>query len=91
MAAKILICQRVGVDNMPELQFPFKGKHVGLPGGKQPPVTSPDLNNMRPMNPKSGRVTGAQRPPLSKKHTEQVASEALPIVAMCSVTTVEII
>jgi hypothetical protein len=75
---------------MPELLFPMKGKHVGLPSDKQPGQTSPVMNNMRPLNPKTGRFTGAQRPPLSKRYTQQIASADFPVIAICSVSTVEL-
>lgn len=71
-----------------EIPFPILGKHVGLPSDKQPVLTSPDLNNMRPMNPKTGRVCGAQRPALNKRYTQQIAGVAGPIVDMCSVAVV---
>ena len=75
---------------MPELPFPIKGINVGQPSDKQPGATSPDMNNMRPLNPKTGRYTGAQRPPLSKRYTQQLASAAYPVLDMCSVATVEL-
>jgi hypothetical protein len=71
-----------------EFTFPIRGKYMGLPSDKQPLLTSPDLNNMRPLNPKTGRVCGAQRPGLSKRYTQQIASVAGPVVVMGSVTIV---
>jgi hypothetical protein len=73
-----------------ELPFPVKGIHLGFPSDKQPNLTSPDMSNMRLLNPKTGRVTGAQRPPLSKRYTQQIASAAIPVIAICSVATVEL-
>ena len=69
-----------------ELTFPIKGKSVGLPSSKQPEGTSRDLNNVRPYW--DGRLVGGQRPGLSKKYTQQIAGDSIPVVAMCSVTTV---
>lgn len=73
-----------------ELTFPIKGINKALPSDKQPGATSPDMNNMRPLNPKTGRYTGAQRPPLGKRYAQQIASAALPVLDMCSVATVEL-
>lgn len=71
-----------------ELMFPIKGKCVGIPASKQPPGTSQDLNNVRPFW--DGRVCGGQRPGLDKKYTQQIASASIPVIAMCSVTTVSV-
>ena len=73
-----------------EITFPIKGINKALSSDKQPGETSPDMNNMRLFNPKTGRYTGAQRPPLSKRYTEQIASADLPVLDMCSVATVEL-
>jgi len=71
-----------------KLTFPIKGKSVGLPSGEQPPGFSRDLNNMRPYG--DGKLCGWQRPGFDKKYAEQIASAALPVVGMCSVTSVSV-
>lgn len=71
-----------------ELTFPLKGKNVGAPASKQPEGTSRDLNNVRPFW--DGKAVGGQRPGADKKYSDQIASEALPIVAICSVSAVEV-
>jgi hypothetical protein len=71
-----------------ELTFPIKGKSVGLPSSKQPAGTSRDLNNVRPYW--DGKLAGGQRPAMDKKYSQQIASAAIPIVAVCSVTTVSV-
>jgi len=71
-----------------ELNFPKRGKCVGLPASKQPLDTSQDLNNVRPYW--DGRLCGGQRPGMGKVYTQRIASAAIPVVAMCSVTTVEV-
>jgi len=71
-----------------ELQYPEKGKYVGSSSSKQPRGTSRDLNNTRPYH--DGRLAGGQRPGLDKKYAEQIAGAALPVVAMCSVTSISV-
>ena len=71
-----------------ELLFPFKGKHKGLPAGKQPAGTSPNLKNVRVFDTLDNRGRGGQRPGMAKKYTYQIGGTALPIVATCSVTVI---
>jgi len=73
-----------------KIPFPIRGLHTGVRSTTQPEFTSPSLLNMRPLNPKTGRYTGAQRPPLSKRYTQQIASTTLPIIDIVSVATVEL-
>lgn len=73
---------------MSELIFPIRGLHKGAPSSKQPPGTSRDLNNVRPYY--DGKACGGQRPGLDRKFASyQIGGGAFPIVAMCSVTTVD--
>jgi len=71
-----------------QLLFPFKGKHKGLPAGKQPAGTSPNLQNVRVFDVLDDRGRGGQRPGMAKKYTQQIGGTAYPIVAICSVTVV---
>ena len=69
-----------------ELNFPKRGKCVGLPASKQPLDTSQDLNNVRPIY--DGRSVGGQRPGLDKwGDGTQIGAAEQPIVCICSVTT----
>jgi len=70
-----------------ELTFPNKGLYKGSPSSKQPPQTSRDLSNVRPLY--DGRLVGGQRDGLNKKFSQQIGGAAKPIVAMCSVTVVD--
>lgn len=72
-----------------EILFPVKGIHKGFPANKQPPDTSPDLNNMRPYDISDKRVRGGQRPGLSKRYSQQIGGMTEPIVAICSITIVD--
>lgn len=73
---------------MAELTFPIKGKSVGAPSSKQPPGTSRDLNNVRPLY--DGKFVGGQRPAMDKMYSERIGENPnFPVVAMCSVTIVD--
>lgn len=72
---------------MAELNFPAKGLHKGFPSSKQPPNTSRDLKNVRPYH--DGKLAGGQRDGANKKFDQQIGGAAKPVVAMCSVTTVD--
>lgn len=73
---------------MAELTFPLHGLHVGFPPSKQPPGTSRDLNNVRPYW--NGEAIGGQRPAADKAYAQRIGGNAnFPVVAMCSVTTVD--
>ncbi|MHC4464522.1 MAG: hypothetical protein ACYS30_24295 [Planctomycetota bacterium] len=69
-----------------KLTFPLKGKFVGTRAGLQPPGTSRDLNNVRPLF--DGRAAGGQRDGLSKRYSQQGAGAAVPIAAITTVTVV---
>lgn len=73
---------------MAELTFPVSGKHVGFPASKQPEGTSRDLKNVRPYY--KGRASGGQRPALDKwGEGTQIGSAEQPVVAICTVSSVE--
>ena len=67
-----------------EIPFPFQGKHAGVPTGKQPPLTSPHLKNVRPFDVDEGRIRGGQRPGTTKAYSTQVGGSH-PIIGMCQV------
>lgn len=69
-----------------KLTFPSRGKNVGMRSGQQPPLTSRDLNNVRPWY--DGRGAGGQRDGLAKRYSQQGAGAATPVVAITTVTTV---
>lgn len=70
------------------LSFPLNGKHVGFPSSKQPQGTSRDLNNVRPYF--DGRACGGQRPGADKwGGGTQIGAAEQPVVAMCSVSSIE--
>ncbi len=69
--------------------FPIKGQHKGGVTSLLPPLTSNNLNNMRPYDTLDDRARGGQRPGLDKwGDGDQVGSAEQPVVAMCIVTSV---
>lgn len=72
-----------------ELQFPIMGKSEITAAAKQPQLTSPDMNNVRPQDVSENRIRGGQRPGLDKRYDEQIGGDPeYPIVALLQVTTV---
>jgi len=71
-----------------DILFPFKGYHKGLGAEKQPAGTTPWIQNMRVMDVQDNRFRGGQRPGLKKAYDEQIANVVGPVVAMCSITTI---
>lgn len=69
--------------------FPLKGIDKGRATSEQPQQTSPDMKNMRPYDTLDNRARGGQRPALRKKYTDQIGGDAVPIVAICTVTVVD--
>jgi len=70
-----------------ELVPPYKGLNVGAPASKQPPGTSRDLNNVRPIG--DGKFLIWERPGTTKVYTQQIGGDAAPIIAMLSISTVD--
>ena len=69
-----------------ELPFPFAGLHEGLAAEKQPPATSPKLQNVRPYDIEEGRARGGQRPGFVKAYTTQIGGE-YPVLLIGAITT----
>jgi hypothetical protein len=69
-----------------ELKFPLKGIDKGWSNSEQPPVTSPDLDNVRAIDVRSNRIRGGQRPGLKRwAKGIKIGTNFNPIVAMCTV------
>jgi hypothetical protein len=70
-----------------ELKFPVKGINKNWANSEQPPVTSPDMNNVRPYGTAEARLRGGQRPGLDKwGDGDQVAGAANPVLHILQVT-----
>jgi len=68
------------------IYFPKRGYNEAQAPSRQPPDTSPDLNNVRPLA--GGRYQGGQRPGLEKTYSEQIGGETGPVVWVGSVTVI---
>lgn len=72
-----------------EVKWPLMGIDKNWANSEQPPVTSPDMKNVRPLDATETRIRGGQRPGLEKWGAgQQIGGTFNPIVAMCVVHTV---
>lgn len=70
-----------------ELKFPVKGINKNWANSEQPPVTSPDMNNVRPYGTAEVRLRGGQRPGLNNTlYPSRIADANDPVVEILSVT-----
>jgi len=77
---------------MAELLFPHGGYHKGAAASTQPQNTSPDLNNVRPLDNLDDRYRGGQRPGLDRWSTVDLSEGfGSPVVALTTVTVVEVV
>ena len=73
-----------------ELRFPIMGVNKNWANSEQPPVTSPDIRNMRPYGTAEGRLRGGQRPGLNNTdYASRLADVNDPVVEILSVTYLE--
>lgn len=72
-----------------KIPFPIRGIDKGRATPEQPGQTSPDMKNMRPYDTLDNRARGGQRPAMDKKYADQIGGDAVPIVAICTVTVVD--
>jgi hypothetical protein len=70
-----------------QFQFPMRGKNTNFASSTQPQFTSPRMMNVRPREVLGKRARGGQRPGLAKQYNESLGG---PVVAICSVVTVEV-
>jgi hypothetical protein len=73
-----------------EIKFPIQGLHAGLSHQDQPPLTSFSLQNVMPLNIDEERMTGGQRPGMSKAFSTQVGG-SFPVTNIVQVTTTYIV
>jgi hypothetical protein len=73
-----------------QITFPIQGLHAGLSHQDQPPLTSFSLQNVMPLNVDEERMTGGQRPGLSKAFSTQVGG-AFAVTHLVQVTTTYIV
>lgn len=72
-----------------EITFPLKGKNTNFAASTQPPLTSPDLNNVRPNDVSEKRARGGQRPGLDLRYGERISTNGTkPCILIFQITTV---
>ncbi len=72
-----------------ELSFPIQGKSEITAASKQPQLTSPYINNVRPQDVSERRIRGGQRPGLDKRYSQRIGGNAnYPVIALLTVTRV---
>jgi hypothetical protein len=72
-----------------EFTFPVKGVSYGFPTDKSPPLTSGYMNNVRAVDVLEKRIRIGQRPGLDKTYAQQIGGVSTPIIAICTITTVD--
>jgi len=72
--------------NMPS---PIKGVSEALDPSKQFPLTSGYMNNVRAIDVLEKQLRIGQRPGLDKVFDEQIGGASLPIIAICTITTID--
>ena len=70
-----------------ELMFPLKGLDKNWSNAAQPPLTSPDLLNVRPQDVSEKRARGGQRPGLVKWSDDRIGGAEQPVLAMATIAT----
>ena len=71
-----------------EFPFPLKGKDVNFSVTNQPPLTSSDLENVRPYDVFGDRARGGQRPALRRLYSQRIGAGDYRIDRLVQVTTV---
>jgi hypothetical protein len=74
-----------------ELKFPLKGINKNWANSEQPPITSPDMNNVRPYGTEESRLRGGQRPGQAKMFSQQIGGASSPVVCIVQVTSMTVV
>ena len=73
-----------------ELPAPINGINASAPLDKMPPLTSPDMNNVRPIGVLEKKLRLTQRPGQDKLYAQRIGGNFnFPVTAICSVTTID--
>jgi len=72
-----------------EFRFPIEGKDENWSFANQPPLTSPDMNNVRPFDVLGKRMRGGQRPGLDKLFAQQIGGTSAQIDCLLQITITE--
>ena len=74
-----------------QFQFPINGIDRNWAASGQPNLTTYDCMNVRPYDVIANRSRGGQRPGLDKwGNGDQIGGATSPIVALCSITFIEL-
>lgn len=71
------------------IAIPIKGYSEGLSPDKQPSLTTGYMDNMYPRGTLEKKIRLTQRPGSEKVFAQQIGGDTAPIVAVCSVTTID--
>ena len=72
-----------------DMLSPIKGVSESLDPSKQIPLTSGYMNNCRPTDVLERQIRIGQRPGLDKVFSQQIGGGAYPIIAICTITTID--
>lgn len=73
-----------------DFELPIRGKHEGFATENQLPLSSGNLNNVRPKDVLEGKIRIGQRPGLDKwGDGDQIGAAEEPVVAICFVSSIE--
>lgn len=73
-----------------EIEFPVRGIDKNWANSKQPPLTSPYINNVRAYGVARKRLRGGQRPGQNNEdYSTRISTANNPIVELLSVTYLE--
>lgn len=72
-----------------EFQLPLGGVSEGLPVTAEQPSTTGYMSNCRPRDVLEKRLRLGQRPGLKKAYSQQIGGDAVPIIEILSITTVD--
>lgn len=72
-----------------DMPSPIKGVSESLDPSKQIPLTSGHMNNCRPTDVLERQIRIGQRPGLDKVFDELIGGLASPIIAICTITTID--
>ena len=74
--------------SLEEIPLPLKGVAESLPLDKSDPVSSPHMNNCRPIDVLEKRIRIGQRGGWDKAYSQQIGGATKPIVELLSITVV---
>lgn len=74
---------------MPNFPLPIRGISSGMPDNMPVQLTSGYMDNIRIKDVLEKKIRISQRPGLDKVFDEQIGAGVFPIIAICTITTVD--